>query len=150
MIDTMTIQDKTFKENLLDKYLARQTLNDFEIMMLKKYVNKTSLSTYFQYEDSPEYLNESYIEWAKLKLRQLNQELKQDKNIMKFLEKPIEENNEKQRVDRKEQRKTMIDTMTIQDKTFKENLLDKYLARQTLNDFEIMMLKKYVDRKSVV
>lgn len=106
MIDTMTMQDKTFKENLLDKYLARQRLNDFEIMMLKKYVNKTSLSTYFQYEDSPEYLNESYIKWAKLKLRQLNQELKQDKNIMKFLEKPIEENNEKQRVDRKEQRKT--------------------------------------------
>jgi len=92
-----------YKDELLNKYFRRERFNDFEKDMFKKYVDKTNLTTYFQYEDSPEYLNESYREWAKLKVKQINQELKQDKNIMKFLDKQLKDNNDKQTMDRKEQ-----------------------------------------------
>ena len=95
-----------YKDELLNKYFRKERFNDFEKDMFKKYVDKTNLTTYFQYEDSPEYLDENYREWAKLKVKQINQELKQDKNIMKFLDKQLEDNNEKQTMDRKEQRKT--------------------------------------------
>ena len=95
-----------YKDELLNKYFRSERFNDFEKNMFRKYVDKTNLSTYFQYEDSPEYLNESYREWAKLKVKQINQELKQDKNIMKFLDKQLEDNNDKQRVGREEQRTT--------------------------------------------
>jgi hypothetical protein len=83
-----------YKDQLLFKYISKQTLDDFEVKMLKKYVDKTNLSTYFQYEDRPECLNENYREWAKLKVKQINQELKQDKNLMKFLDKQLEVNND--------------------------------------------------------
>ncbi len=76
-----------FKTKLLNKYLNSEYFNDFEQKKFDEYVNKTNVFTYCRYENELHLLDKDYIEWCKIKIMRLNEELFKDKNIVKFLQK---------------------------------------------------------------
>lgn len=74
-----------FKKELLIKVLNKDYLNDFEKKKLKDYLNKINIMTYMMYEDRLETLDPDYIKWCEIKIKQINYDLSEDKNIMKFI-----------------------------------------------------------------
>ena len=76
-----------FKSKLLEKILNQEYLTDFELKKYNEYLKKINIMTYMMYEDRPHMLDDEYIEWAKLKIEDINKELSQDFNLIKFLNK---------------------------------------------------------------
>jgi len=76
-----------FKSKLLEKVLNEEKLNDFEQKKFEEYLKKINIMTYMMYEDRLHTLDEEYIQWCKLKINEINYELSQDVNIVKFLNK---------------------------------------------------------------
>jgi len=77
----------SFKSKLLEKVLNEERLNDFEQKKFEEYLKKINIMTYMMYEDRLHTLDEEYIQWCKLKINEINYELSQDVNIVKFLNK---------------------------------------------------------------